>query len=834
LEDLIETGGRAPLAGESVVEGGAQPDELSNGAETDRLTELLNRADSARDSRRWTDAAEGYRTILDFEPELAPIWVQYGHMLKETGRHDEARAAYERALRLEPFNADTHLQIGHLLKITNKKISAIDSYARALEIDPRFREAEKELRGLGAAARVEKILEASPRWTAQPAQPSSFYFDISDLVFHHFPSNRSPTGIQRIVLAVAEAALDGDDSQDIGLCVLEGETGKWKLVDKESALHLMMLSHEGAANSDAAWQSALGDVHRALWESPSFRFPKGSTLVSLGAPWGIRRYFAAIRAAKRESGIRCVGYIHDTVPLLYPEYCDGVIPQEFLRWLRRLSRHADLVLANSNSTKRDFQQALALLEASNVPCEVVYPNGDFTSLFERTGEISSEVAALTDNRYALFVGTVQPRKNHLMVVSGWRHLIRDLGPENVPDLVLAGKLGWYWEQLIEFLRKTDNVGGKVRLLNKASDADLQALYKGAMFTIYNSHYEGWGLPVTESLSFGKVPVISRNSALLESGGKHALFYETNSEPSFVETIKDILRDPEILREREKLIHSDPPVRSWGEVFAETRDLIQRQFASPDTNNLPRPEIALGKLYRFGLVRDRANEHARSARAPSTDDRSFSDWELTEDMLPDASQWWDAEDWGVWTRSRTVNMKLDLPEPGLLGHSMSQGDLILFLQLRGHRQETEITAHINGTPLEPFTLGAPSAGLPTETVLSIPISADIIRDNILELTLQQSTLTDLEKFTGGQDRRIIGAGIRSLMLCREQDFAARLSLLEASAGYTTVAAITTPDGAASCRIDLAESDEEGGFLRLGGKRADIAHAPEELAKAAKVL
>jgi len=177
--------------------------------------------------------------------------------------------------------------------------------------------------------------------------------------------------------------------------------------------------------------------------------------------------------------------------------------------------------------------------------------------------------------------------------------------------------------------------------------------------------------------------------------------------------------------------------------------------------------------------------------------------------------------------------LDL-DPELLSRSSSQGDLILFLQLRGHRQETEITAELNGTPLEPFTLGAHSAGLPAETVLSIPISADIIRDNTLELRLQQSTLTDLEKFTGGQDRRIIGVGIRSLMLCREQDFAARLSLLEASAGYSTVAAIPASEVAASGRVELTQSDEEGGFLRMGGKRADIAHAPEELAKAAKAL
>jgi tetratricopeptide (TPR) repeat protein len=359
---------------------------------------LLAAADAARDARRWVEAAEGYEAVLKRDPQVAPIWVQYGHMLKEAGQRDEARRAYERALELEPGNADTHLQMGHLLKITNRKLSAIEAYTRALEIDPNFREAEKELRFLGAESRAEKILGKAAGERSQPQQQAEFYFDISDLIFHHFPSNRSPTGIQRIVLAVAEAALAGGNAHNVGLCVLDGDAGKWKLVDNESALHLMMLSHEGAANSDNAWQSALGDVHRTIWSAPPLRFPQGSTVISLGAPWGIRRYFAAIRAAKRESGIRCVGYIHDTVPLLYPEYCDGVIPQEFLRWLGRLSRHADLMLANSHSTKRDFKQALSILGATNVDCEVVYPNGDFTSLFERTGEISPDVAALVGTK----------------------------------------------------------------------------------------------------------------------------------------------------------------------------------------------------------------------------------------------------------------------------------------------------------------------------------------------------------------------------------------------------------------------------------------------------
>jgi glycosyltransferase involved in cell wall biosynthesis len=788
--------------------------------ERQRRGKLLAAANAARDARQWAEAAEGYQAFLALDPDAAPIWVQCGHMLKEAGRRSEAQTAYERALKLEPQNADTHLQMGHLFKITSRKISAMQMYSRALEIDPELREAERELRALGADARADGILEKSS--SRRSAAEERFYFDISDLVFHHFPSNRSPTGIQRIVLAVAEAALEGGQAKDVGLCVLEGDTGKWKSVDKEAALHLMMLSHEGAGNSDLAWKSALGDVHRALAAARPFVFPKGSTVVSLGAPWGIRRYFAAVRAAKRESGIRSVGYIHDTVPLLYPEYCDGVVPEEFLRWLRRLSRHADLVLANSHSTKRDFIQALAMVRARSVPCEVVYPNGDFSSLFQNSEEISPEVEALAGTEYALFVGTVQPRKNHLMVLSGWRHLIKELGARNVPNLVLAGKLGWYWEQLVEFIRKTDHLDGKLTMLNKASDADLQTLYRNAKFTIYNSHYEGWGLPVTESLAFGKVPVISRNSALLESGGKYAVFYETNSEPSFVETIRGLLANPDILKAREEAIRNDPPVRPWNEVFTETRAVVERSLAMHEAEPIgPEASISMRKVYRFGQVRNHASEN------------DLADWEAMEDLMAVGSQWWDVEEWGVWTRSKKVEMTFAAPE--LVGTS---GDnLMLFLHVRGHRQHAQITLELNGVTSEPIVV-APSPPPPAaamETVIRVNLTGEMIRQGRIVLNIEQNVLTDLDKLTDGADRRKIGIGLRSLLICAEHDVASRLNFLEAVAGYTPsiVAAMQPAEGRTHVTPAGLENDEEGAFLRLGGERADIAHAPDRLVQAGKL-
>jgi tetratricopeptide (TPR) repeat protein len=110
---------------------------------------LISRADRARDARDWVTAARYYRKALDQNPDNPPIWVQYGHALKESGSLSEAEDAYRKSLELDGDVADTHLQLGHSLKIQGRKIEASAAYLRALALDPGLDHASAELKALG-------------------------------------------------------------------------------------------------------------------------------------------------------------------------------------------------------------------------------------------------------------------------------------------------------------------------------------------------------------------------------------------------------------------------------------------------------------------------------------------------------------------------------------------------------------------------------------------------------------------------------------------------------------------------------------------------------------
>jgi glycosyltransferase involved in cell wall biosynthesis/tetratricopeptide (TPR) repeat protein len=123
-----------------------------------RKSSVIDFADRARDARQWERAAQLYRKALDRNRRNPPIWVQYGHALKESGeRRDpdklaQAETAYRRALALDPGVADPHLQLGHVLKLQGRTEEARGAYLRAFALDHSLDSASLELSQLGWSA----------------------------------------------------------------------------------------------------------------------------------------------------------------------------------------------------------------------------------------------------------------------------------------------------------------------------------------------------------------------------------------------------------------------------------------------------------------------------------------------------------------------------------------------------------------------------------------------------------------------------------------------------------------------------------------------------------
>ncbi len=124
-------------------------------------------ADRARDLRHWEVAARYYREALDRNPDNTPIWVQYGHALKEQGLLEPAEEAYRRSLAHDEAVSDTHLQLGHVLKLQGRSYEAAEAYLTAYQLDPTCPFAAAELRtlwpGVTEASKAEEF-EVDPKF----------------------------------------------------------------------------------------------------------------------------------------------------------------------------------------------------------------------------------------------------------------------------------------------------------------------------------------------------------------------------------------------------------------------------------------------------------------------------------------------------------------------------------------------------------------------------------------------------------------------------------------------------------------------------------------------
>ena len=576
----------------------------------------------ARDARQWLSAVAHYRNALKQEPAKDYIWVQYGHALKESGSLAAAETAYREALDLAPEVADTHLQLGHALKLLGRIDDAARAYAKAITLDPGLHSAALELFNLiGSVEHPYEINVASAARQVErhPERSRSdlltVVFDVSDLV-QYFTQARFPTGIQRVQLQIVTSLLrERNRPCRIAITCFAMGAGHWVVVPEDIFLKIANIAVSEASAHDSEWQTTKRDLLLSFFAGDRFDFQPGDILVNLGASWHVHNYLLAVRTIK-SAGVRYVPFVHDCIPVLAPEHCTADLTRNFVSWIVGVFFHADGFLTNSNSTARDLatvaqflghdapDPAVIRLDASMSRNHAVTPPS--CQILDRHG--------LRDRGFVLFVSTIESRKNHVLAFDAWRALMRKRGRRRqIPPLVCVGNPGWLADEAMARLAASAKLRKKVLILSDISDAELEELYRACLFTIYPSSYEGWGLPVTESLCHGRVPVISRVSSLPEAGGDFAEYFDLPAEgllgpdrklrdddayrnalADLAAKIERLLEDDRYRESREAAIRKDFHPRSWDDVADEMVNRVLQFPELPGKSCAPRAE--LGRYY----------------------------------------------------------------------------------------------------------------------------------------------------------------------------------------------------------------------------------------------
>jgi glycosyltransferase involved in cell wall biosynthesis len=260
--------------------------------------------------------------------------------------------------------------------------------------------------------------------------------------------------------------------------------------------------------------------------------------------------------------------VHDLIFNLFPER-----HKRLNRWYLNTAmplfcRRADTIICVSENTKADLTR---LWQIDTAKISVIHEAAD-----EHFRPIEQEQISATCARYDLSgdylitVGTVEPRKNLERLLDAV-FLLRERGHDL--KLVIVGQLGWLYETILDKLARPE-YEGLVHYLGFVPDADLPALYSGAAAMVIPSLYEGFGLPVLESMACG-TPVISSHAASLpELGGEAARYFDPHNVDEIASTIEEVWVDADLRGQMSDMGLSRVHEFSWERTAQETLDVYQ--------------------------------------------------------------------------------------------------------------------------------------------------------------------------------------------------------------------------------------------------------------------
>jgi glycosyltransferase involved in cell wall biosynthesis len=210
--------------------------------------------------------------------------------------------------------------------------------------------------------------------------------------------------------------------------------------------------------------------------------------------------------------VKMIFFIHDMLPLETPEYFR---PGEFAahqRRMRNLARHGAGAIVSTEVVKGSLREYIAKLGRSDLP--ILVAPLPVAPIFVREDAPDEELAATP---FFIQCGTLEPRKNHLMILHLWRELVARHG-SLAPKLVLVGARGWENQNIVALLERCARLKNHVLEVSGLATPSLKRLMMGARGVLMPSFAEGYGLPLVEALAVGAPAIASDIPVFREIAG----------------------------------------------------------------------------------------------------------------------------------------------------------------------------------------------------------------------------------------------------------------------------------------------------------------------------
>lgn len=279
----------------------------------------------------------------------------------------------------------------------------------------------------------------------------------------------------------------------------------------------------------------------------------GSVLFSAGADWNTKN-LDRLSQLKKQGGWRLVTVCYDLIPVDMPQFFAPRDVEVVTDYFRRILASVDRWVAISHATARDLA---AFAEREHLPL------GDV-----RVEPLGADVPALPEGglppplqrgKFILFVSTIEPRKNHSVLLRAWRRLNAKGLPERTGmKLLFVGRRGWNVDRVLKEIDEAENLVH----LSHVGDGLLTLLYDNAAFCVYPSLYEEFGLPVIEAFRHGKAVIASTGGAVPEAMQGLGPGVDGEDEDAWTAILEAWMTDPTIVAGHEARIRERFRAVDW--------------------------------------------------------------------------------------------------------------------------------------------------------------------------------------------------------------------------------------------------------------------------------
>lgn len=297
-------------------------------------------------------------------------------------------------------------------------------------------------------------------------------------------------------------------------------------------------------------------------------------IFSAGHDWDYLDHFAVIQAHVGR-GVRFAVLCYDTIPLKLPFSYSEDFVSSFECWLKITMQTACLMLSISENTRADLAE-FANQNNLKLPEIKIVRLGDHLPMVHGSGSATPDIISKAQLPFILSVGTLEFRKNHRILLDAYRFMLEDM-KFRPPKLYIVGKQGDLDGGIRRQTEGDVRLQGLVEVLHGVTDTDLHALYQSAMFTVYPSIYEGWGLPVAESLYYGKQCIVSRCSSMLEIAPNFVRFAHPLKVEDWVRNIVELAQCPKTRLCESERIRKGCSVVTWEATAHQAREIFVDLF-----------------------------------------------------------------------------------------------------------------------------------------------------------------------------------------------------------------------------------------------------------------